>query len=448
MDSIKSHSSSSTKSKFTKSFFKVIHLKTPTKTLTNNPFCLLIPQEKTKNGDQKLKKNDEVKSKNRAAMEAFVAKLFATISTIKASYAELQMAQFPKYNGEAIQLADQGVVDELRKLSELKQRFLKKQVDSSPPHVTLLLTEIQEQQSLMKMYEITIKKMEAEIEAKKHKLLNLQGELKDTMLKNKSLEKKLNSSGCFSILENINLSASNPKDFILVLQYATRSVRSFVKLLVQEMESSSWNIDVAVDSIHPNLSFSNKNHKCFVFESFVCQEMFQGFENPTFSLQNDQSCDSFVPYHIDQFKKLKSVNSVSFLKTHPNSSFAKFTRSKYLRLVHPKMEASFYGNLKQRKMINAWEFPETPFFESFAEMARRVWILHCLALSFGNGKELSVFQAGKKCRFSEVYMESVVSNESSSAGDRGFTVAFTVVPGFKIGKTVVQSQVFLSPAKC
>ncbi|KAG6422994.1 hypothetical protein SASPL_113377 [Salvia splendens] len=39
--------------------------------------------------------------KNRAAMEAFVAKLFATIST---TYAELQMVQFP-YKGDAIQWA-------------------------------------------------------------------------------------------------------------------------------------------------------------------------------------------------------------------------------------------------------------------------------------------------------------------------------------------------------
>ncbi|KAK4421138.1 hypothetical protein Salat_2064300 [Sesamum alatum] len=84
-------------------------------------------------------------------------KLFATVSAVKAAYAELQMAQFP-YNDEAVQSADQAVVDELKALSELKRRFLKNQIDSSPPHVTLMLAEIQEQQSLMKTYEITMKK--------------------------------------------------------------------------------------------------------------------------------------------------------------------------------------------------------------------------------------------------------------------------------------------------
>lgn len=43
-------------------------------------------------------------------------------------------------------------------------------------------------------------------------------------------------------------------------------------------------------------------------------------------------------------------------------------------------------------------------------------------------------------------MESVtVDGLFAESGD--IAVAFTVVPGFKIGKTVAQSQVYLSPAK-
>ncbi|KAL7258170.1 hypothetical protein ACSBR1_004315 [Camellia fascicularis] len=98
-------------------------------------------------------------------MEAFAAKLFATISVVKAAYAELQMAQFP-YNCEAIQSADEVVVYELKSLSELKQSFLKKQLGSSPSQVTMLLAEIQEQQSLMKMFDITMNKMRSELDTK------------------------------------------------------------------------------------------------------------------------------------------------------------------------------------------------------------------------------------------------------------------------------------------
>lgn len=92
--------------------------------------------------------------------------------------------------------------------------------------------------------------------------------------------------------------------------------------------------------------------------------------------------------------------------------------------------------------MNSGEFPETEFFKVFSEMGRRVWLLHCLAFSFD--QEVNIFQVRKNCRFSEVYMESV-SDEIFSAAGGEFTVAFTVVPGFKVGKTVVQSQVYLSP---
>ncbi|KAK6124253.1 hypothetical protein DH2020_042005 [Rehmannia glutinosa] len=390
-------------SRIAKTFQKVIHLKKATKNRSNPGFCLLIPQEKLRCCEShQFEKEDaeEAKedSRNRAAMEAFVAKLFATISAGKASYAELQMAQFP-YNNEAIQSADQAVVNELKALSELKYSFLKKQISSSPPHVTLMLAEIQEQQSLMKTYEITMKKMQGEIENKDSKIESLQKELREIVQSNKSMEKKINASGSFSILDNVKFSDVNPKDFILVLHYLLRSVRNFVKLLIREMETANWDIEAAANAIQPdNIVFRNRDHKAFVFESF----------------QN------------------------------PNSLFGKFLKSKYLHLVHPKMEFSFCGNLNQRKMVNAGEFPETEFFKVFAEMVRRVWILHCLAFSFEH--EVSVFQVKQNSKFSEVYMESVTEDIFAAAvAEGGFKVAFTVVPGFKVGQTVVQSQVYLFP---
>ncbi|KAL5552907.1 hypothetical protein UlMin_040308 [Ulmus minor] len=97
-------------------------------------------------------------------MEALVVKLFAGITSIKASYVELRMAKNP-YNSDAIQVADQSVVDELKSISELKHSFLKNKLDLSP-QITMMLAEIQEQQSLMKTYEIMIKKLELEVDRK------------------------------------------------------------------------------------------------------------------------------------------------------------------------------------------------------------------------------------------------------------------------------------------
>ncbi|KAK4848450.1 hypothetical protein QYF36_013137 [Acer negundo] len=53
------------------------------------------------------------RTRHRAVMEALVAKLFAGITSIKASYAELKIAQNP-YNSETIHEANQAVVDELK----------------------------------------------------------------------------------------------------------------------------------------------------------------------------------------------------------------------------------------------------------------------------------------------------------------------------------------------
>ncbi|KAA8515057.1 hypothetical protein F0562_018156 [Nyssa sinensis] len=452
MDSIQPTPAPDTTSKLLKTFQKVIRLKRATRTLSNNGFCLLLPQEKLKRDpkheSQHFDKDDkdEAKLRYRAAIEAFVAKLFANISAVKAAYAELQMAQFP-YNGEAIQSADEAVVFELKALSELKQSFVKKQFYSAPPHVTLMLAEIQEQQSLMKMYEITTNKMQSEIEVKESEIPSLQLELSEAISNNKCLEKKLSSSGSFSILDSIRPSDSNPKDFITVLHYAVRSIRSFVKLMIREMEHVYWDIDAAVNAIEPEVVFSKPNHRCFAFESFVCREMFDGFNRPNFSLPNDSSTqvEHRSSFFIDRFMKLKSVNPIHFLKHNPRSSFGKFTRARYLRLVHPKMELSFSGNLNQRNLISSGEYPESSFFAAFAEMAKRVWLLHCLACSFD--REVNIYQVKKNCRISEVYMESVNDDVFFADDDRaedgfGFQVAFTVVPGFKIGKTVIQSQVY------
>ncbi|XP_073313880.1 protein GRAVITROPIC IN THE LIGHT 1-like [Primulina huaijiensis] len=440
------------RSRLARKFRNVINLKTSKKTGSNPGFCLLIPQEKLRCCEShQFEKEDaeeaKEESRNRAAMDAFVAKLFATISAVKAAYAELQMAQFP-YSGEAVQSADQAVVDELKALSELKREFLKKQFDSSPSHVTLMLAEIQEQQSLMKTYEITMKKMRGEIENKGARISSLEHQLQDIIQNNKTLEKMLNASGSFSIIDNVKFSEVSPKDFILVLHYALRSVRNFVKFLIREMEFANWDIEAAANAIQSGLIFRKRDHISFMFESFVCREIFAGFNDPSFSVQEN---DQFLPEEIHQrriflfeeFKRLRSASVIHFLRQNPNSLLGKFLKCKYLHLVHPKMELSFSGNLNQRKMVNSGEYPETEFFKMFAEMGRRVWLSHCLAFSFG--QEVSSFQVKQSSKFSEVYMESV-NQDIFTAAECELAVAFTVVPGFKVGQTVVQSQVYLSPA--
>ncbi|KAL2466765.1 Plant protein of unknown function (DUF641) [Abeliophyllum distichum] len=101
-----------------------------------------------------------------AVKEAFLAKLFAGISAVKAAYAELQFAQSP-YDADGIQSADQILVLELKNLSELKQCYLKKQLDTTTcPEKTLVLAEIKEQKCLLQTYEIMSRRLDSQLKLK------------------------------------------------------------------------------------------------------------------------------------------------------------------------------------------------------------------------------------------------------------------------------------------
>ncbi|XP_028755741.1 protein GRAVITROPIC IN THE LIGHT 1-like isoform X2 [Neltuma alba] len=463
METIKPKSAINNRSnKLAKTFHKVISFRGAAKIISSssssNGLCLLSSQPFAIKSHHSNAKHERDKARIRAIMEALIARLFAGVTAIKASYAELQMAQKP-YNNEAIQAADQAVVDELRAISELKRKFVKKELDLSP-QVTLMLAEIQEQQSLMKTYELTIKKLESEVELKESESSSLKKQLDECISFNKSLEKRLSSSGPFSMFDNLQLSKLNPTHFVQFLEHTLRAIKSFVKLMIREMESAHWDLQAAAKFIHPHAVFAKPSHIYFAFESFVCLTIFEGFNFQNFTVPNEPS--ERKPHkqnqnlYFEKFKKLKSLNPKQYLTHNPTSSFAKFLKSKYFQLVHAKMECSLFGNLNQRKQVNSGGFPDSAFFTSFAEMAKRVWDLHFLALSFDD--EVSIFQVKKNSRFSEVYMECVNVAESESVSESGseeagggsggageLRVSFTVVPGFKMDKTVVQSQVYLSP---
>ncbi|PIA42070.1 hypothetical protein AQUCO_02100134v1 [Aquilegia coerulea] len=315
------------------------------------------------------------------AMYAIVAKLFASISTIKAAYAQLQLAQSP-YNPDEIQISDELVVMELKQLSELKQSYLKKQIDQSP-QVTILLAELKEQKSVLKSFEIMSKKFDSQFKLKDSEILFLKEKLEESDKQNELIEKKIDPFGSISVLDNLQLSELNDKHFEIVLQHSIEAIRSFVKVIMSKMSSAG-------------------------------------------------------------FMELNSTNVMEMLKMKPGSSFGKFCRVKYLGLVHPKMELAFFGDLNQRNIMNSGGYPETTFFTAFTEMAKHVWLLHCLAFSFN--PEVNIFQVRRGCRFSEVFMENVVEDDIDDSTVVESRVGFMVIPGFKIGKSVIQCQVYLSSA--
>ncbi|WCJ27247.1 hypothetical protein M5689_009010 [Euphorbia peplus] len=459
METIKCRSIPGNKSKIARTFQKVINLKSATKISSNNGIGICILSSQNKFDQDHTKKSDDARAKKKAILDALVAKVFAGITAIKASYAELQMAQNP-YSSDAIQAADQAIVEDLKQLSQLKRNFLKNDLDHLSPQVTIMLAEIQEQQSLMKTYEITMKKLQKEADTKGSEISLLKKNLDESVKFNRSMEKTLNESGPLSLFDNIRFSNLNPTHFVQFLHFGLRSMRSFVKMLIRDMEVAKWDIAAAANAIEPEFEYAKPIHRCFAFESFVSKTILEGFNYPNFTIPNESPPQTEEEHHkqchhrssyspenyFSKFRKLKSVNPKLYFTENPTSSFARFARAKYLKLVHAKMECSLFGNLNHRKIVNSGGLPDSSFFTAFLEMARRVWCLNLLAFSFG--ESISIFQVSKNSRFSEVYMESVTHQYllDSDGVEADLRVGFTVVPGFKIGKSVIQSQVYLSPA--
>ncbi|XP_049386621.1 protein GRAVITROPIC IN THE LIGHT 1-like [Solanum stenotomum] len=454
MDSVNRSAVTPSKSKLARTFAKVLHIRSLTGGNQKPKFSEHVKDDVVKKDlvkSELLKKtqfksfDDEDEKHQKAAADAFLAKLFANISAVKAAYAQLQFAQSP-YDPDGIQSADDLVVAELKNLSELKQCFVKKQFDEYSPEKTHLLAEIQEQKSILKTYDIMGKKLDSQLKLKESELMFLREKLVEANQENKLLEKRLNASGPVSPLDNLHFSSLNPIHFIMFHRQTIRSIRSFVRLLSKELVDAGWKLDAAASSIEPGIEFSKANDICYAFESFVSREMFDGFNYPTFSISTEPLPEQKKRQKLfyDRFTELRSMKPADYFAWKPKSTFSRFCRAKYLKLIHPKMEDSIFGNLDQRNILNSGEYPESTFFSAYSDMAKRIWLLHCLAFSFD--PIASIFQLSKGNRFSDVYMESL--NEEAFISWDGSPeteprVGFTVVPGFKIGKTVIQCQVYL-----
>lgn len=115
------------------------------------------------------------------------------------------------------------------------------------------------------------------------------------------------------------------------------------------------------------------------------------------------------------------------------------------------MKSSIFSKMDESEteaVVSSWRSLST-FYECFVAMASFVRTLQKLALSFDPVVE--IFQVESGVDFSIVFMADVLRRKQGKKlivnPTRG-RVGFTVVPGFKIGCTVIQSQVYLNSFKC
>ncbi|KAK6140997.1 hypothetical protein DH2020_025264 [Rehmannia glutinosa] len=394
----------------------------------------------------------EEANQNPDAMEALVSRIFTNISSLKSAYIQLQAAHTP-YDPDKIQAADKLVISELKNLSELKHFYREhnpKPVCVSPQD-SRLAAEIQEQQSLLKTYEVMVKKFQSEIQNKDSEILQLEQQIQEANQKKVKLEKnlklrglsakELEGSGSENGLFSLDLT---PDLFKSAVEAAYRAIHDFSKPLINMMKAAGWDLDAAANSIEPNVIYAKRAHKKYAFESHICQRMFIGFQDENFSMKPENPLVTKESL-FQQYLAMREIDPLDAVGQSPDSLFGKFCQSKYLLVVHQKMEASFFGNLDQRNYIMGGGHPRTAFYQAFLKLAKSIWLLHRLAHSFE--PSVRIFQVKRDSEFSEVYMESVVKNFIIEDSDQKPKVGLMVMPGFWIGGSVIQGQVYLTGVK-
>ncbi|KAM7256256.1 hypothetical protein ACFE04_011997 [Oxalis oulophora] len=352
--------------------------------------------------------------------DSVILKLFDTISALKLAYIQLQSAHIP-YNPEKISDADKLVIAELETLCNLEKVCKERQSKISKvysSHLELLKSEIDVVERILEKLKIDSKAKQSKISDLRERILNL--DLENGKFVQAMKEENLKRRKEF--VWNVNT-------FDDTFTRASKYIHEFAKPFINLMKASDWDLDMAANSVENAVIYSKRCHKKYAFEAYIARRMFHGMLL--------KSCN------VDDVMRFD--DPIDALIQNPNSSFAEFCREKYLLVVHPTMEASFFGNLDQRMLVSSGKHPRTPFYSIFAKMAKWIWILQGIATLIDPNAKLFFVKRG--CTFSSVCMQPVEEDSGvefmSGEVNLSRNVQFMVTPGFKIGETLLKARVYL-----
>ncbi|XP_076891481.1 protein GRAVITROPIC IN THE LIGHT 1-like [Bidens hawaiensis] len=369
-----------------------------------------------------------------------ISSVFALISSFEASYLQLQTSHVP-IDEHNIIINDKALVNLLQKLQDLRGLYIdsRKNPDFKFDLASgsCLEAQVNENQNKLRALEFMFNRLQAEIELKDDKVLIFKNRLRDIEVGNSRLVSKMSENTKppnSRVLPRIRV-------FESMLRDACRSAYAFTKILIRLMKSSGFDLVLAASYVHPDVGYTKPGHNRYAFLSYVCLGMFQSFDVDGFGVVGNEGVDDSM--ELFELFKNESFNALEMLNKSPNLPFSKFCERKYEQLVHPTMESSIFKNLDRKEVMGSWRSVRA-FYDAFVNMSSSIWLLHKLGRSFTPPVE--IFQVEKGVDFSMVYMEDV--RKKDTVFENGMSkVAFTVVPGFKIGRTVIQSQVYLTGSK-
>ncbi|XP_040993801.1 protein GRAVITROPIC IN THE LIGHT 1-like [Juglans microcarpa x Juglans regia] len=362
----------------------------------------------------------EVLGRSNVCADGEIMKLFDRVSALKLAYVQLQEAHIP-YKPEKIMAADELVVAQLEVLCKIKHAYKEKKVTNKAKLDSSACSHLQVE---IESSERLLEDLKSQVNVKDVEILRLKQELQELEVANVGLVEKMSQ---------ISMEKKNARVLSITLEDAfkasSKSIHDFSKPLISLMKASGWDLDLAAKSIEDAVVYSKRSHKKYAFEAYIARIMFFGI--------------SFKSYDIDAVMRFD--DPIDTLTEYPNSDFAEFCRKKYLLVVHPMLEVSFFGNLDHRAFLLSGKHPRTLFYHIFAKMAKWVWVLQGIAASID--PQAKIFTVDRGSKFSDVYMESVEDLEGATVADQEQViprVELMVMPGFKIGESFMRSRVYLS----
>lgn len=389
----------------------------------------------------------------RPSPDAVAYSVFAAVSSFRAAYLQLQAAHSP-FDPDAAAAADRAAVAHLSRISDYKKKFLNPNPNASSrpddpnQSPSFLQAQVQENQTLLRTFETVFNRLQAEIDCKDAEAAALRQRLKESEATNSTLVRRLKRESLPAV-EKIEALLSVGL-FDSVVRDCCRSVHQFSKLVIGLMKKLGWDVHSAASSMYPGIDYAKPGHCRYALLSYICLGMFDGFDSDAFCCEMGEIGSESIDVSVRRRNSLRrfiehlAVDPLELVKRNPDCNFAKFCESKYEQLINKCIESCIFGNLAKNESFLGSLRPSNPLYQSFIDMASSIWSLHKLAHAYDPVVE--IFQVGRGKEFSMVFMESIVKSASYGKASQR-KVGFTVVPGFRVGKTAIQCRVYLAGVK-
>ncbi|KAJ3682187.1 hypothetical protein LUZ60_014760 [Juncus effusus] len=372
--------------------------------------------------------------------ETLIPTIFATISSFESAFLHFQTAHLPILPPD-LKLADESAVSHLRRLADLKHSFPNPNSNSnsnsnSNPSFDLnscLQAQVLDNQNLLRTFDLVINRLQSDIDRKDSESAELRSKLNQLESLNGRLATRLDRAcmpepGKENIENLLSISV-----FDSVLRDSCRITHRFAKSLVDLMKRKGWNLSSVAKSIYPDVNYAKPGHCKYSILSHVCLKMLDGFDSFGFEIQTGSDPQPVSVSRDDclrQFIEHSAIDPFELIASNPDCKFAQFCERKYSKVVQP-------GN--GLGLLDPFG-PSNPLYEPFVIMASSIWALHLLAWAYE--PVVGIFQVAKGMEFSMVYMENILGKKVVGTVRRP-KVGFTVVPGFRVGGTVIQCRVYL-----